>query len=327
MEQETVDQYKWRFRQYALVQAHRHSVDITAVCEALSDMGAELPIGPGVEIGNYTDLRNLPPGTIVYRGDPDQPDTFGVFVVSPGYVLVPVLGPVESPDLGHNQIIVESMNGDRTPVPWLSQPPGKDESAKIALFMKTAWRRGMQLKEDMDWCSAYNTLMREFGLTPAKIRMAGDIGGVTVGSTVRPLQAAALPVGTVLRHENHTERVWFMRVDRDGPRQHANVARTRRIFGRRLDGSERRQFGHYAESMVVEAFPDAEHGLALPVDWENEWDLLPVGTRLAYPDDDGRWWICADHKATYDERMHTGSYDLGAFDTNQLTIFSFPVPS
>lgn len=325
---ETVEQMKWRFRQYALDKANYHGVNIAEVEEAMDDMGAgpdDLPLGPGVEIKSQVDVNRLPEGTILFRGDPDNPTSFGTFVKRHG-ILTPVLG---ATDVAHLPMTIDTYQGSREPVEWLHRGVTKETPAQIRKFMETAIRVCDELRDRHDWCSTYNGIMRGFGMTRQNIMRYGDIDGVSVGDTVSATQAAALPVGTVLKHETPRMRVWFMRVN-----DSRNRAGTRKIFGRRLEGTvgdlRNLPLPNYSGLMTVEAFP-SEHGYGLQLDWANEWNLLPVGTRLSYneteTDDGGNFWMCENHQAHYQEGMTVGVYQPSAFDLNLLVVCSFPVPS
>ena len=82
----TVQQVKWEFRTGALKAAHDHGVSVAEVERSLTKMGCgrqdfdQSMIGPGVLIGDPQARDALPPGSVIYSGDPELINSLSVFV-------------------------------------------------------------------------------------------------------------------------------------------------------------------------------------------------------------------------------------------------------
>lgn len=277
--QETVQQYKWRFREHALAAAVTHGVSYTASEQALADMGAgpgDFPLGAGITIKNPESYnRLLPAGSVVYVGDPENVDGFAVWARGNDRQWRRVLGPtnMRAPGDGRGKHVVYSLAGDRTVPEWVKAEGSETDETLIAEFQAVAWRRGWQLKQTQSWCSTYENVMGAFGLTRDAVRR---VNGIAHGARVSSEAAAALPEGTLLGWQssnNPGERVLFVRTNAAN-----NVARTVRVNG--TDGSSMRNY-HSSMILVSSPEPQTRNGWAsvceLPC--ANEWrSLIPVGS-------------------------------------------------
>lgn len=278
LRQETVGQYKWRFREHALASAVQHGVSYTESERALRDMGAgpdAFPFGAGMMIKNpQTASRDVPNGTIMYAGRPD---------VTRGYVVwerragrwVRLLGePVRSPGEARSTYTIASINGDTTPPEWLRSEGTEEDEKAITEFKAVAWRRGWQLKREQSWCGTYESVMSAFGLSRDVLR---SVNGIPNGGRVSAEAASALPVGTLLgwvSENNPEDRVLMIRTNAV-----SNVARTMKIGGT-PESSGR----NYHSSMQVVSLPAVDErtgweGYRTEIENNSPWRrFLPAGT-------------------------------------------------
>lgn len=323
-EQESLSRYKWRFRNHALRAAVINGVNLSACVEVVDNLGTDLEVGPGVAVSNRHDMSAMPEGTVVRVGQVDDWRRLAVFRKRAGrwvWVLGGNVGQRLTDESGYTVTVVSFPDNDLQPPDWLAEEPDESTRREIAEFMQQAWAAGNELKEEMDWCSTYDNVMREFGLTSAAIRRAKATA--QHDGVVNPGQAHELPLGTVLRIaplRGGSKVVWYMRTDNPH-----NRAGTTRIFGFDANtGAEVR--GNYYPRMEIVGLPSAD-GLGIPlVDRDLIWPHLPAGTTVNYS---GSYYtICDDHQAIQGaEPRAVGMYPMSAFsEVTNMVIFSIPTP-
>lgn len=223
---ETIERYKWRFRDYALNAANNHGVSYEASRETLNELGTDLPIGRGVRTQDQSQWRRLPEGSLVFTGQPHLPATFAVYEKISTNTWQPRLG--DAPMV--NLVTVYRVGRDGTDQPeWLTRvcTDAASEIEAINEFKAQVWRLGWRLKKVQGWCSTYEAVLREFGITQAASRVASS-QGVRVGERVAPEVAATLPMGSVLRWVSSTDQAnWGLYVRCAA----SNVAGTMKIGG------------------------------------------------------------------------------------------------
>ena len=254
--QENVQQHMWTFRDRALWSAHNHSVDYHASDMAIAEMGArreEFPLGRGVRITNPTDRDQLPNGTVVYSGDPARPERFGMFEKVNGR-WKHLLGEQQAAPA---ELTIHTFAGSTEQPDWLAREGTEEDAEAIANFRAKAWQVGWRLKQSQGWCSTYEAVMRDMGLTAAAVRAATH-RGVRVGDTVRPDMAHDLPNGAIFQwtSSNDTSEVaFFVRTMTSD-----NRAGTLRIGGSASSTSNR----NYRSSMRVLFLPTPDE----PYGWQ-----------------------------------------------------------
>jgi len=281
IERECATEYKWRFRNTTLRAAHSHSVSVSAVVQALNEMGAgmaDLPLTVGRRLTNHEDIDALPDGSLVKTGEPENPGSFGLFKIR-DESSYHVMGAQRT--LRRQGAVIAELPADYT-------PPVVDEGeAALNAFKVRAYVIGLKVKGAQDWCGTYENIVAPLGISPEAIRPLVT-GHELLGSKVNPEGAAAMPLGTILswQNENHTACSWFVRVEQAG-----NKAGTRRIFAHAAEGVTGRP-GHFAGSMTVAWVPPSETEAAIPginmlaevqgLNVIDHWDYLPPGTVLSW---------------------------------------------
>lgn len=337
---ESVQEYKWRFREYMLNARDRHGVSNSAVLTGLRLLGCDdavMPLGAGLPIFAHRDVNRLVPGSLVYTGDPNVVDSFQVWQktdTGSGWLLLLGDNPraERSPDPANQGIVTIAAGSDGNPVTydppaWLASVTDED----IDTFKAKAWMVGMKTKAQEQWCPTAEAVLAGMGVTIDSLR-AHKVNGFGRGDTVTPTQAFHLPVGTVFSYTTDRKKVLYQRVE-DAPVRYG----TRRVMAWRIDGSEDPDTGraNYAsDGMVIEALPwpdreESQASLASYTDaelWRQvAWDALPVGSVVCYDQNnfytkarDGRLLSCsADWADTRREVPERGSYQRNDFNLPQ----------
>lgn len=318
---ETVEGYMLRFRDYALSAARNHSVNYDASLETLNALGTNVELGKGVRITDPNSRNRLPEGSMVFSGNPEIPDSYAVFEKR-NSTWHRVLGSNGIPD----SVTVYRV-GNTVPTPpswWREDATVEEEQDKIADFKAEVWRLGWRLKRAQGWCSTYESILRDFGITRAAL-ITRTHDGIRVGHKVSPDQAKALPTGTVFRWQsvsNPLEWGLYVRCQVD------NAAGTMKIGG--TTQSDR----NYHSSMEV---------LSLASDQDKTWPLtgtiardyynaLNPGVRFAGPGEDERpsYIKCHDQRIVnwYDNTTgpvpQTGRWTYADFgQTPEFTIHHY----
>lgn len=136
--------YKWKFRNVTLRAAHSHSVSVSAVVQALSEMGAgldALPLREGQVLANAEDVDALPEGTLVQAGRIDSFESFGLFRVHNGGTQH-VLG-------GRRAVQRDNVRVAELPAEYTPPEVDEDEAALNAFKVK-AYVIGLKVKGAQD---------------------------------------------------------------------------------------------------------------------------------------------------------------------------------
>lgn len=244
--QETLAQYKWRFRNYALTSATNHSVSYEASKAVLDRLGTQLPVGRGVQVSDQRAWQDLPPGSMAFTGSPEV-GSLTVWEKDAGGRWRTKVGD-RSMD---GTITIYRVGYEDTDTPEWVAAVSTDEQAdaeQINEFNARVWRDGWALKRSQGWCSTYESILREFGITRACTRLVGH-NGLRVGERVDPATAATLPLGSILRWQSSAEPDTFgLYVRASNVR---NAAGTVKIGG--TEGCPERNYHSSMEVMYVTA--------------------------------------------------------------------------
>lgn len=223
---ETLEQYMWRFRDYALWSASNHSVNYEASRDVLDALGTTLPLGRGVTLRNHRERDALPVGSLVYVGQPSMPNTFSVLEMDAGRWRRR-LGTTPMQEI----VTVYRIGMDPTPIPeWLA-PVSTDatvEAERISKFKADVWRAGWRLKQSQGWCSTYEAVLRDFGISRSSVNQVVR-NGLRPGARVSPDVARTLPFGSVFKWVSSTNPQEFGLYVR--ARNFPNAAGTAKVGG------------------------------------------------------------------------------------------------
>lgn len=281
---ESLEHYKWRFRQYALACANQHGVSYHASRDVLDALGTgprDLPMGKGLLSTDTQTWQNLPEGSMVFAGKPEMPGSFTVFEKS-GSRWLAVLG---SGSLPNGPVTIYRVGAENpAEPPWLvsTDLDAAAEADKIAAFKADVWRQGWQLKRTQSWCSTYEAVLREFGITRASMNHT-SMNGIRVGDRVSPDQAAALPYGSVFKWQSSTDGNTFGLYVR--ARNADNIAGTLKV-----GGTEQCSERNYHSSMQVLSIAATDNTTwciaGSTVEVRAYVDALKPGVRLATGDEE-----------------------------------------
>jgi len=158
---ETLRQYQWRYMQVCLQGAESHSIDDDTVQSAFDEMG--LPVlepGPGAVVRSWRTRADLPEGTLVFTGDPEEWQGFNVYRKAADGTWRRVLGDDGTLNNRGTTTVVSIPGQDETPA-WITQRPTKAQAAMVAKFKQVAWRVGREFKEDNEWCGTYEAVVAQ----------------------------------------------------------------------------------------------------------------------------------------------------------------------
>jgi hypothetical protein len=224
---ETLAQYQWRFRNNAISGAVENSIGMRHVTDALHRLGLtdeQFPLGPKVPI---TLNDEVPDGTVVYVGSPDEPRTLGVFRRDRG-AWQWVFGHV---DYTPNTMMVESMPGVETPPDWWTAPGEDNEEERIKKFKARAYQVGRRTQQAASWCGTYDNVMARVGVTAEAVR---GIDATQIGDVIPQGEVTRLPEGAILAWVDPENTTRWAVYRRDNNAQ--NTTRTERILGNRAEG-------------------------------------------------------------------------------------------
>jgi hypothetical protein len=283
---------QWEYANGAYRAASHHGVGTQVVREALQEMGLtnlSAEIGTGVRVSDTELWRNLPDGSIVYSGSPQQPQRLSVQAKVKGR-WVHMLGDQPAPG---EEVMVEAVGGVRKRPAWLDQEGTDTDVREIAKFRATAYRVGYRVKRAHGWCSTYDHVVSGLGITAQIAREAE--APESMGLRVHAEAARLLPVGSLLwwRNRHHPDQyALFERVD-----TMTNQAATRRVFASAAVPDNEQ----YKRHMLVVATATNNREVAWPLP-ENLaqaiWNLLPTGSRFMYRQGgENQYVICADKQA------------------------------
>lgn len=309
---ESLMQWQFRYRDNCFRSADAAGVSRRTVLDAMAELGIGddyFPLGRGVRLGNEYDKERLPQGTLLQRGEPDNLDSYGLFVKRPSGWLH-LLGNVRD-HANHSALIV---NGD--PVEWANRPGTEAEQEALANFKAKAWRVGWKVKLSHRWCESYESYMGRIGLTEDALRGA-TYAGISTGEWVAPELVSGLPAGSVLRwvsRVNPASFTWYIRDD-----DMNNAARTRALFGHRADGTAPRNSAGRMQVMWI-ANEDGPMDLAID-NLADIWNHLPAGTLIRTGGSELK--IMSDHLINYRDRRteEPGQWRLDQFVDVRITGF------
>jgi len=248
---ETVAQFAARMRDLCLTGAQRAGEQFTrSAIDILAKMGSEFQPSVGLRIINTTDRDTLPPGTLVYQGNPEQPANFGVFKRD-GRAWVPVFGTRRTLDQWQALVIDRLPDADE-PADWMVAAGTAADEAEIASLRAQAWKLGFKEKTNRGWCDEFERIMLRSGITKDSIAVY-----------LTPDQVAALPVGTLIYAKN-TDGTWGLLKRTETAR---NRAGTRRVLGN--------MHGHMSDRM--QKWSDAD-GVLMAVESHEQLLSMPIGT-------------------------------------------------
>lgn len=293
--EESIHEYRWRFRNHMLAAQQRHGVSASAVYAGLRTLGcddAAMPLGADLPIWNQRDLNRLPVGSLVYTGDPDHVASFAIWQRTSqgtGWLRVEGSATAAQPDAVRFPFVVIGVADEGgmkyDPPAWMSVT---DEALTVTIFKARAWLVGMKTKSAESWCGTAESVLHGVGVNAECVVAASVPSGYTIGQEVGPTAARALPLGTVLSASSDTTKYFYQRMENAPVR-----AGTRRILAFRIDGSAEpvESRTNYAGTMRIEMVPvqgleaygdltDASFDAQL---WrENAFDALPPGTIVIY---------------------------------------------
>lgn len=208
---ETPEQFAWRFRDLSITGAERALNSPSYATEVLDGLGIKFTPSVGMRVTNTYDRKFIPNGSRVYVGDPEQPETFGLWVRDGGRWNL-VFGQGATPPENAVAVVIDTLPDRTEPDEWFVAQPTPEQIAEVQQLKATVWKAGWAKKTQHGWCSEYERIMLRGGLT-ADVALAPLPGGVKVGDVLTPEQAALLPVGTVLRGDENGEWAVFRRVE------------------------------------------------------------------------------------------------------------------
>lgn len=275
---ETPEQFAWRFRDLSIVGDERVLGSTLHAIPTLEQLKVEFRPTPTMRITNTHDRYLLPEGARVYTGDPDMPESFGLFVHTPNKTWNKVFGgpKAETPG-GASAIVVDSIGDQTEPDEWFVREPTVEDLHALRVLRAKVWKAAYQTKRQNRWCEEFERIMLRGGLTRDSANVPFP-NGVQFGDAVPAEEAARLPEGTIFRVSNDDGRPIAVYQRSENSR---NRARTVRLWG--AEGVT----GNYAKSMVVVS--DGTHGLGMVgsltgLRWDRELALMPPGTQITTDD-------------------------------------------
>lgn len=313
--QETLQQFKWRFRDGALASAHRNGITIAPVLEVMERLDcrvSDFGLVQGMKIRNLTDLNELQEGVSGYVGDPDTGSEFGLWRTKGSGRWDRIIGDSNVP--GERPLTIHDGPGVE-PSGWTSANGTAADKEAIDSFKALAWMIGVDYKYRYNWCAEFERTMEAVGIdASAAARVSFE--GMVVGQTVDAEQARRLPEWSILRWQERGDWMYYYRDNSsDTP------ARTTALFGP--------TGGHWASRMEIIHIHRPEYGSALKIahtNMEQVWDHLPIGTVLhagghAYVMHDGHRVRQVDARAipaSAADMLYAGQYGFSDFSRGTL---------
>lgn len=112
--------------------------------------------------------RDLPPGTVLSIGEPEDYANFGLVILERG-IWSPLMGEVRSTGAGVLRVaaLPDGYSGDQT---WFTNPPVPNDEELLRKFKSDAWKVGAAVKARNGWCSDFERYYAWVGLS-AKVRI------------------------------------------------------------------------------------------------------------------------------------------------------------
>jgi len=312
---ESLAQFQWRFRTNALRGACENGVGLRVVWSGLKNLGLSLDqweLGPDVPI---TTVDQMPEGTTAYVGDPERPESLGIFRMHNGTWQTIHQG--RGLDYVLRIAYLPGSSVTETPA-WLTTPGTDDDVTRIAEWKGVAWREGQKVRSHTTWCGAFEGILARVGVTAAA---ASRTNGISIGESVTPAQAMSLPPGSVFGWWAGDQFAIYRRLDADPP---LNPAGTERVCGHRGDGPALGNFQR--NGMRYIAHPSDER-------WDfqigrlHTWvPLFPVGTFFSIGRESTLYHVARDGRIAYHDRylVHPGGqYSPADFTNAQVNIRFF----
>lgn len=272
---ETFAAYKARFVTHIVNAARAHNVRMSAVNAAFDRLGLNATTRRrDVTVGTSLRHDEVPPdGTVATYGDPSM-EAFSMYRFREGRWSM-IVG--HYPEIARVGTVVVTSVPESAAQPEAEAEP-EDVNAAIAEFKSAVWREGWRAKTDERWCSAYERILGDFGITQAD-------GGVVLAEFPRiPYdEAVALPDGALVASQGI--RWQFLIRDRGASEEFRQVASA---TGARINRSGYRMLWDGAGQMNV------------PLNGPLLMPPLPVGSQVCTQADgnesyfytkrdDGRW--------------------------------------
>lgn len=276
---ETLDQFKWRFRDLAITGAERALSRHSYAVEILDALKIDFTPSVGMRIVNRFDRGQLPVGTRVYTGNPDDPERFSVAEKhTTGWV--PIFGPTV--EVATAPVVVVDALPDpdspgevkTEPDEWLVKVASPEDAAEVRKLRRSGWVEGLKSKTRHSWCDEFERIMLRGGMSEELTKVSLP-GNAKAGEAVSAATAAQFPVGTYfsVSEDNRLVAV-YVRVE-----EASNKAGTQRVWA--TPRWEKR--GNYQKSMVlINEEPGIEEGV--PISNIDMLASLPVGSRISLRD-------------------------------------------
>lgn len=262
---ETLDQFKWRFRDLAITGSERAvgtAGNANAVLSLIGEGVEEFRPSVGLTLLNQQDRAHLPEGTRIYVGHAEKLATFGVFVRTNGDWTHAFGDQKELPDL--RPVVVDGLPGTNEPDLWVTAMPTAEDAEKIAALRAKAWRLGYAEKRSRGWCDEFERIMLRAGVSAESLNPPFP-HGKKEGDTVTQEQCAALPLGTHLLWRDGDDWAAFKRVQNA-----TNKWGTARVY------STKEGVGHFHEGMTI----SSRDILCVRVTTEAQLNAAPIGTKI-----------------------------------------------
>lgn len=310
---ETLVGVKTKFRDAALRAQSRHGVDLQPILDAFAELGISeetVVVGAEVDAGQRVDLR-LPMGTLMQRGDPAEPSTYGLFEKRPGG-WHPLMGDVTR--LRGTAVIIRVGNDLYETPNWMNEDTSDPEA--IRKWRAEAYAVAKKVKTRTRWCEVLEQTIAVAGVTASVLALDGQ--------RVDRYGCRRLPAGSVLRWQHRSNPDEFMFWVRDDAA--TNTARVRLSFANRPSGVHPSTSGMAA--MVV-AYEASQGDFSIPIP-NAHLRYLPPGATFAQTDRVSRDQYRVHHDGSfsyvpdgYPTEGH-GNYNLSSFTAENIFVTSLP---
>jgi hypothetical protein len=278
---ETVEQFHQRFRDVVFYGEQTHFGSDNYSETALADLGIEFKPSVGMRVRNAHDVALLPVGTRVFVGHPDHPDSFGLYEKTGenrrswthlfgGAGVNPWENPVTIDALPEGDTVVTE------PAEWFTKPATPEDGEALFAARKAAWERGYRSKKDHNWCTTYESVVRQAGLTADSVQVPMPYG-MEPGDVIASAEAVYLPLDAVLigfRGRTHAEIEAYRRIT--GASNRAGVEKI--ITTRRGLASQMMITGDTWLNGLLRQCREVE--AIMPVYFSAMLDNLPIGSQI-----------------------------------------------
>lgn len=275
---ETLDQFKWRFRDLALTGNERALGRSDSAQQILGTLGIEFTPSVGMRITNRHDRKELPENTRVYTGSPDDPKSFALFQkINDGWVKV--FGEANTDPAQSVAVMVDALpveGGLKTePDEWFSKVASPEDAAQVRQLRRSGWMEGLKEKHAHGWCDEFERVMLRGGMS-AELTKVQLPGGIKVGDSVSVEQARFLPVGSTFLFRDETGEVvgLYRRIE-----EATNKAGTQRVWAR--NGWEKKGQFQKQMTLVNDVLNQLGPADLLPLPDVAFQRSLPIGSRIS----------------------------------------------